>query len=46
VQSRNAEEREKQQALEDWARQSAIPAALEVEERSDNESLSDRRARF
>jgi SpoVK/Ycf46/Vps4 family AAA+-type ATPase len=46
VQSRNADEREKQQALEDWARQSAIPAALEVEERSEHESLSDRRARF
>jgi SpoVK/Ycf46/Vps4 family AAA+-type ATPase len=46
VQSRNAEEREKQQALEDWARQSAIPAALEVDERSENESVSDRRARF
>jgi ATPase family associated with various cellular activities (AAA) len=46
VQSRNADEREKQQALEDWARQSAIPAALEVEERSDTEPLSERRTRF
>jgi SpoVK/Ycf46/Vps4 family AAA+-type ATPase len=45
VQSRNADEREKQQVLEDWARQSAIPAVLEVEERTE-EPLSDRRTRF
>jgi SpoVK/Ycf46/Vps4 family AAA+-type ATPase len=46
VQSRNAEEREKQQALENWARQSAIPAAIATEEDADTEAVSDRRSRF
>jgi hypothetical protein len=46
VQSRNVEEREKQQELERWAMQSAIPASLETDETLEPESLSDRPARF
>jgi len=46
VQSRNPDEQEKQQELERWARQAAIPAALETEDVTADESVSDRRARF
>ncbi|MCU0567185.1 MAG: AAA family ATPase [Oculatellaceae cyanobacterium Prado106] len=46
VQSRNPDEREKQQALEDWARRSAIPASLDTDESSEESVLSDRPARF
>jgi SpoVK/Ycf46/Vps4 family AAA+-type ATPase len=46
VQSRSADEREKQQELERWAMQSAIPASLETDETREPESLSDRPARF
>jgi SpoVK/Ycf46/Vps4 family AAA+-type ATPase len=46
VQSRSPDEQEKQQELERWARQSAIPATLETEEVTAEESISDRCARF
>jgi SpoVK/Ycf46/Vps4 family AAA+-type ATPase len=46
VQSRNPDEQAKQQELERWARQAAIPAALETEDVTADESVSDRRARF
>ncbi|MEX0272060.1 AAA family ATPase [Leptolyngbyaceae cyanobacterium UHCC 1019] len=47
VQSRNPDEQEKLRQLEDWARQSAIPASLEADETIETaEYSSDRRARF